>query len=235
MSRVIRCLLIVTTALAVPAIAKGQTPAAAQKPAATQKPAGPGRGKEFVLGGSWLGPVGMGSSSAELLRSNGTTLTLFETENSLGQGFGLTGGVGFELTKSMWVEVLGGYSQATLRTEVTGDFEDADIEPIRATIGRFTVEGAALFYFGASGSSAWFARGGGGWGRELDESRALAEDTFHGTGSIGWRHWWGQPKGRTRSGLRASGGLEIRTGGLTLSESDVRFGPVAAFHVFFGF
>ena len=52
MSRAIRCLLIVTTALAVPAIAEGQTPAAAQKPAATQKPAGPGRGKEFVLGGS---------------------------------------------------------------------------------------------------------------------------------------------------------------------------------------
>ena len=228
MSRVLRLALVATAALAVPAIAAAQTPAA-------QKPAGQGRGKEFVLGGLWLGPVGMGSRSAELLRSNGTTLTFFETENSLGSGLGLAGGVGFELTRAVWIEVLGGYGQAKLRTEVTGDFEDADIEPIRANVARFTVEGAALFYFGAGGSSAWFARGGGGWGRELHEGEALAEDTFHGTGSIGWRHWWGQPRGRARSGFRVSGGVELRTGGLTLSESSVRIGPTAAFHVFFGF
>ena len=74
MSRVLRLALVATAALAVPAIAAAQTPAAL-------KPAGQGRGKEFVLGGLWLGPVGMGSRSAELLRSNGTTLTFFETEN----------------------------------------------------------------------------------------------------------------------------------------------------------
>lgn len=234
MSRAIRCLLIVAASLAMPAIAAAQTPAAAQKPAA-QKPAAPSSGKEFVVGGSWLGPMGMGTSSAELLRSNGSTLTLFDTDNSLGSGFGLTGGVGFELTKSIWIEVLGGYSRATLHSEISGDFEDADVELLSADISRFSVEGAALWYFAAGGANAWFARGGGGWGRELDLGRALAEDTFHGTAGFGWRHWWGQPKGRTRSGLRASGGVEIRTGGLTLSESSVRVGPIAAVHVFFGF
>jgi hypothetical protein len=213
----------------VPSIAAGQAPAA------TQKPAGQSSGKEFVVGGSWLGPVGMGSSSAELLRSNGTTLTLFETENSLGSGFGLTAGMGFGLTKSIWAEVLGGWSRATLKSDVSDDFEDAEVELLRADIARFSVEGAALWYFGAGGANAWFARGGGGWGRELDEGRSLAEDTFHGTAGFGWRHWWGQPKGRPRSGLRASGAVEFRTGGLTLGEGTVRIGPTAAVHVFFGF
>jgi hypothetical protein len=227
MSAAIRRVLLLAAWLAVPSVTAAQTPA--------QTPAAPGGGKEFVVGGAWQGSVGMGSSSADLLRSNGTTLTLFETENSLSPGFGLTGGVGFSLSRSIWAEVLGGWSRATLRTEITDDVEDADVEPVRVDVTRFTVEGAALWYFRAGGANAWFARGGGGWGRELDESRALAEDTFHGTGSLGWRHWWGRPAGRTRSGFRASGGVEIRTGGLTLSDSTVRVGPTAAFHVFFGF
>jgi hypothetical protein len=233
-SRAIRVGLVVMAALALSVAAAARSFAQTQKPA-TQKPAPQGGGKEFIVGGSWLGPVSMGSSSAELVRSNGTTLTLFETENSLSQGFGLTAGVGFRLTRSLWAEVLGGWSFATLRSDISGDFEDADTELLRSDIMRFSVEGAALWYFGASGSNAWFARGGGGWGRELDDSRSLAEDTFHGTASVGWRHWWGRPTGRTRSGLRASGGVEFRTGGLTLGDSSVRIGPAAAVHVFFGF
>lgn len=217
--------------LGVPALAAAQ---AKPQPSA-QAPANQSGGKEFIVGGAWLGPVGMGSATADLIRPNGSTMTFFETENSLGPGYGLTVGVGFGLTRSLWAEVLGGWSTATLRTEISGDFEDADVEPIRSDIYRFTVEGAALWYFGAGGANAWFARGGAGWGRELDETQALAEDTFHGTASIGWRHWWGQPKGRTRSGLRVSGGIEMRTGGLTLTDSTVRFGPTAAAHIFFGF
>ena len=201
--------------------------------AAAQGQSGQGGGKEFIVGGGWMGPVSMGSASADLLQSNGSTLPLFDTENSLGPGLGLSTGLGFALTRSIWAEVVGSWSRATLRSEVSDDFEDADVEPLRSDISRFTVEGAALFYFRAHGANAWFARGGGGWGRELSEGNALAEDTFHGTGSIGWRHWWSQ-SGRTRSGLRASGGVEIRSGGLILGEG-VRFGPVAAVHIFFGF
>ncbi len=233
MSRAIEVGLVVMAALAVPVFAAAQS--RPSQPPAAQAPAPQGGGKEFIVGGSWLGPMSMGSSSAELLRSNGTTLTLFETDNSLGMGFGLTAGVGFSLTRSIWAEVLGQWSFATLRSDISGDFEDADTELLRSDIMRFSVEGAALWYFGASGSNAWFARGGGGWGRELDDSRSLAEDTFHGTASVGWRHWWGRPTGRKRSGLRASGGVEFRTGGLTLGESSVRIGPTAAVHVFFGF
>jgi hypothetical protein len=224
-------LMVVAGILSVPAMAAAQA-----KPQPSAKaPASQSSGKEFVVGGGWFGPVGMGSASADLLAPTGSTLTLFETENSLSQGFGLTAGFGFELTRSLWAEVLGSWSSATLRTEITDDFEDADVEPIRSPISRFTVEGAALWYFGAGGANAWFVRGGGGWGRELDETRSLAEDTFHGTASVGWRHWWGQPKGRTRSGLRLSGGIEMRTGGLTLTDSTVRIGPTVAVNVFFGF
>jgi opacity protein-like surface antigen len=224
-------LIVVVAVLGAPAVAAAQ--AKPQPPA--KAPASQGSGKEFIVGGAWLGPVGMGSASADLLASNGSTLTLFETENSLGSGYGLTAGFGFELTRSLWAEVLGGWSRATLRTGISDDFEDADIEPIRSHISRFTVEGAALWYFRAGGANAWFARGGGGWGRELDETRSLAEDTFHGTASIGWRHWWGPTAARARSGLRASGGVEMRTGGLTLGESTLRFGPTASVHIFFGF
>lgn len=219
MSRAVQRLLCVLAAVCLPNVAAAQAQAAQ------------GSGQEFIVGGAWMGPVSMGSSNADLKQSNGGTLTLFETENSLGSGLGLSAGFGFALTKSIWGEVLGGFSRATLRSEVSDDFEDADVEPIRSGFSRFTVEGAALFYFRARGANAWFARGGGGWGRELSEGKALAEDTFHGTGSIGWRHWWSQSG---RSGLRASGGVELRSGGLTLGDG-VRFGPMAAVHIFFGF
>jgi hypothetical protein len=217
--------------LVVLALALGVPAAAFAQP----KPASPKRGKEFVAGVAWLGPMPMGTATADLTSPNGDPLTLFETENSNGPGFGLTAGFGFELTRSIWLEVLGGYGQATLRTQVTDDFENAEGDSLQSDVTRFSVEGAALFYFGAKGPSAWFVRGGGGWGREVDEGRALAEDAFVASGVIGWRRWWGRPRGTARSGFRVSGGLEARTGGLTLTDSAMRFGPTAAFHVFFGF
>lgn len=233
MSRVVARLVALSVVLSVPAFAAAQTPA---KPLA-QTPAQPGRPKQFVVGGMFLGPAGMGSSSADLVRSNGSTLTLFESENSLGPGFGVTAGFGFELTRSMWLEFTGGWSQATLRSDISGDFEDADIEPVRSPMQRFSVEGAALWRLrAATARSGWFIRAGGAWVVELAEGKALAEDGFSGSGTVGWQRAWKMDStGRKRSGLRISGGLEAQTGGLTLGDSTVRFGPVAGAHIFFGF
>lgn len=211
-------------------------PAGAQTRPAAQAPATPGRAKELTVGGTWFGPVSMGSASAELLTPSGSGFTLFETENSLGQGLGLSVGFGFAVSRALTAEVAGGWSRANLQTDVTGDFEAADIEPVRSSVNRFTLEGAMLWYFKPGGATSWFLRGSGGWAVELPEGNALAEDGFLATGGVGVRHWWRRDaRGRGRTGFRALGGFDIRSGGLALDDGSIRFAPMASFSVVFGF
>ncbi len=212
------------------------TPAVAQTRSAAQTPQPAGRAKEFSVGATWFGPVSMGTASADLLTPSGSTLPLFVTENSLGSGLGVSAGFGFALSRSVWAEVVGGWSLAKLRTDVTYDAEDADIEPIRSTVNRLTLEGAALWYFKAGRATGWFLRGGAAWVTELPEGNALAENGFAVNATVGVRHWWRQDaRGRKRTGFRALGGLDMRSGGLTLGEDSVRFAPMASFSLLFGF
>jgi hypothetical protein len=212
--------------------AEAQTPA----PAAAQAASGPGRAREFLAGVTWAGPVPMGSASANLTTPSGSSLTLFGTENSLGSGFGVAAGFGFALGRTTAVEVTGGWSRASLKTEITDDFEDADIEPIRASVNRFTLEGAALWFFKSGAASSWFLRGGAAWVTDLPEGNALAENGVAVSTGVGVRHWWRRDaRGRGRTGFRAQGGLEMRSGGVTLGEDTLRFAPAASFVMLFGF
>lgn len=203
-------------------------------PAFAQANAGPT--KEFTAGVAWLGPASFGSASADLLTPSGSPLSLFETENSLGSGFGVRAGFGFKLSRALWAEFGGGYGWQPFKTKVTDDFESADIEPIESSVQQFMLEGAALWYFRMKGKTDWFVRGGGAWAKELAEGNSLAEDAFIVNGSLGLRHWWKQ-NARTRkaTGFRATFGVDFLTGGLTLGESKLRVSPTGTFSIVFGF
>jgi len=205
--------------------------------AAAQTPASPARAKELSAGVVWAGPLSFGSANADLIRPDGSSLTLFETKNSLGPGFGVRAGLAFEVRRGLWVEVVPGWTRASLRTEIGRDAENADIGPIRARVMRFSIEGAALYYFRVRGKTAWFARGGGGWAKELADGNALAEDAVTGSGGLGLRHWWREgQRGKTKSlGLRAEFRLDLRRGGLTLAERGWRAAPAAVGHLIVGF
>ena len=206
-------------------------------PALAQTRPAPGSTREFTVGGLWLGPASFGSASADLLRPDGTPLTVFEAENSLGPGIGLQAGMAFRLTPSVWTEITAGWSRASLRTTITGDVENADVEPIRARVMRVSLEASALWYVHPRGSTSWFVRGGGGWAKELAEGNALAEDAFSATGGAGVRHWWreGRRSKVQRMGLRIEFRADLRSGGITLGGSGLRLSPGAAGHVVLGF
>lgn len=229
----IRSVLVVTAVLTAASV----LPAAAQTPA-TSKQAGPKRPRELVLGGLVAGPTSLGSADAQLLGSSGTpTVTLFSVEDRLATGFGVEMNIGIQLRRSLWAEVGGGWTRTSLDSKITDDFEGAEDVTISSSLSRFLLEGAAVWYLRDRGKSAWFVRLNGGWMRETAGGNTLTGDGFIGGGGVGFRHWWRTDgKGAVkRLGLRVEGRGTIRSGGISIGDSTLRFGPSGAAHLVFGF
>ena len=196
------------------------------------------REKEFVIGGVFAGPTSVGSAPAELLGgSDVPTVTLFRVENSLAPGFGIEANIGVRWRGPWWIEVSGGWTRSQVRTKITDDFEDAPNETISSPMSRFLLEGAMLRYFRSRASSSLFARFNGGWMRETAGGNTLVGDGLIAGGGIGYRHWWRTAgKGSVkRLGLRLEGRAEIRSGGISLGEAGIRFGPSATALLVFGY
>jgi hypothetical protein len=194
--------------------------------------------REFRLGGALTGPSSMGSSSAVLFGPTGApAVTLFNTENRAALGFGLETALGFRLTPSLWAEVAGSWTRVSLSSRISSDFEGAAAETISAPVQRFTLEGAAVWYFRSTGPSAWFLRTTGGWMREGAGGLTLARGgTITGAG-LGVRRWWraGAKPNAKRVGIRAEFRGLLQTGGLTLGSRSWRFGPAGAVTLVVGY
>lgn len=212
-------------------------PAAAQTPASTAKP-GPNRAKEFSVGAVLAGPSSVGSAAAELNDGSGSpSVTLFRVENRLALGYGVEANIAVELRRALWVEVSGGWTRSSVDSRITNDFEDAETETASLPMSRFLVEGAMLRYFRERGRTAWFIRVNGGWMRETAGGNTLTGDGLIAGGGLGFRHWWRtNGKGSVkRVGLRVEGRAVMRSGGISLGEKGLRFGPAGAGHIVFGF
>jgi len=210
-------------------------PAAAQtKPAA---PAAPKKQKELVLGMTVPGPTSLGETTAELLSGSGNPITLLRTKNSLGWGFGLETGVGWELKKSLWLEATGSWTRTSLKSDVREDFEGAQGDEVSSPVSRFVLEAAMVKYFQEKGTSAWFVRVDGGWMRETAGGATLTGDGFIGGGGLGYRRWFktNGKGGVKRMGMRFEARAVVRSGGLSLGESSVHIGPGFAAHLVWGF
>ena len=204
------------------------------KPAPNLKPK---RAKEFLIGGLFSGPTSVGSADANLLDGAGNpAVKLFSTTNRL-IGFGLEANMTAQLRKAWWVEIAGGFTRLSLKSKIQDDFENAGDTTTSMMMSRFLVEGAVLRYFHDKGKSAWFVRFGAGWMREAAGGATLTGDGLIGGGGLGFRRWWRtNGKGAVkRVGLRLEGRGEIRSGGISLGEKNIRFGPSGAGHLVFGF
>jgi hypothetical protein len=220
----------ITTALLFAATAHAQATGA--KPAPKPK-----RAKQFLVGGLFTGPSSVGSASAELLNGAGTpSVTLFDARNKIASGFGIESNVGVQLASSLWFEVSGGFTRANVNTEISNDFENADALTISSAMSRFTVEGGVVMYFNQTGSRALFFRGTGGWMRETAGGNTLTGDGYIASAGIGFRQWFGGSSRRAtkRVGVRIEGRAVVRSGGISLAEKGVRFGPAGAVHLVFG-
>jgi hypothetical protein len=215
-----------TTASATPAIAQTKAP-----PQSSTK-----RAKEFLIGGILTGPTSVGSASADLFNGFGDpAVTLFQVDNKLAMGFGVESSVAFQIGRATWLDVSGGWTSATLESEIRADFEDAFDETISSAMSRFTLQGGVLRYFHDKGMSAWFFRASAGWMRETAGGNTLTGDGVIAGGGLGWRHWWRTSARSSRLGLRLEGRADIRSGGISRGEKGIRFGPAGAAHLVFGF
>jgi len=211
-------------------------PASAQ----TKAPSKPGteRATEFLIGGLVTAPTSVGSATAELLDGSGNpSVDLFRLDNKLGMGFGIEANFGFQISKALWLEVSGGWTRSNVETDIRNDFEDGFDETISSPMSRFTLQAGVLSYFHDKGSSAWFVRGTAGWMRETAGANTLTGDGIIAGGGLGWRHWWitSRKGAANRVGLRLEGRADIRSGGISLGEKGIRFGPAGVAHLVFGF
>ena len=218
-------------------------PAAAQtaKPQTTKpqttKPPVAKRAKEFAIGGLLAGPTSLGTTTIELIGANGEpSQTLARLDNKT-SGFGLEIDFGTELRRKLWVELSGGWTRATVSSRVRNDFESADSESVSTPMSRFLLEGAIVQYFKEGPRNAWFVRGSAGWMREAAGGATLTGDGIIAGGGLGFRHWWRTTGkgGVKRVGLRLEGRALVRSGGISLGESGVKFGPAGTVHLVFGY
>lgn len=216
------------SAVASPHAALAQTPAAA---ASVSRPI------ELAVQGSWVGPASFGSANQNYLRPDGSLYPVFQAESSLGSGFGVEANIGYPLGARFQAEFTGGWSRSSLRTEITGDVENADDVTLTETLMRFSLEGAGVWTVRTRERSSIFLRGGAGWMRELAGSGALTEDGLVANAGVGMKYWWGTstPGRQKRIGLRVEGRLSIRSGGITLGERSVRVAPIASGGLIFRF
>jgi hypothetical protein len=221
----IRCGLL-SVVLAVLALAS--VPAVAGAQPAGQTPARrPSRGIEFGVG-ALVGPgVPYGEASADLVRSDGNPLTLFDTENRQGFEYGATVHVAGPVRSRWFVEVNASVSRATFETTVRDDFEDVGDLTIAEPFYRFTAESGIGWNMHHSERVSVFLRGTAGWMREL-----AGEGTFGRNGAVanvgvGVKYWSPRrPPRRLRYGLRVEGHLAARWNGIALDTHTIHLAPV---------
>lgn len=226
------------------------TPAAAQSPPnndtpapATQtatkapapKPAGPHQ--TISIGGMFTGPSSMGSANAELLGPDGQpSVTLFSTHNGMSAGFGPELLLGLRVKRTVWIEVGGSLTWPSLESKISNDFEAAPAQTLSASVTRWTVEGALVFWLKDKGRTGWFVRAGGGVAGEVSSDLSTSATGVLGSGGVGVRHWFHESKGGLKQmGMRAEFRGVVQGGGLSFSDRTIRFSPTGAVHLVFGY
>ncbi len=212
--------------------------AAAEAQTKSQGRPGGKREKEFLVGAVIAGPSSVGSSDATLLDGAGNPgVTLFRVENQLATGQGIESNIGIQLSRKLWVEVSGSWTRSNVNSKIRNDFENGLDETISSPMSRFTVEGGVVRYLRDKGRTAWFVRGGGGWMRETAGGNTLTGDGWIGNAGLGLRRWFriGGTGSIRRIGFRFEGRAVVRSGGISLGEKGIRFGPAGTAHIVFGF
>jgi hypothetical protein len=203
--------------------------AAAAAPAAAQPPPSPPRvqPRELTFGAIVSAPASLGTSSAALIRADGSPLELFRTRNRSGAWFGVEAMMTFPLTSRLAVEGAGSWSRGDLESRIEGDFEGATLVTATTPLSRFGVEGGALVSLVQRPRLAWFVRGSAGWMRELSSGNVIAENGVIGNVGTGVKYWWQPPAANRRAwGVRVEARAHARSNGVAVGEDKLRVAGV---------
>jgi hypothetical protein len=211
--------------------------ASAQTPAspAAQRPSGPRLDVATTL--SLVGPTSFGQSAEQLLRPDGSNLTVFRADNRLAAGIGVEVHLGFPARRRLMAELTGSWSRADLQSRISGDIEDVEDVTLGQRLHRFSAEGSVVWTWRARGRASYFVRGGAGWMRELVADGLLTADAVVTNVGAGMKYWWRErPRASVRRiGLRLEGRANVRSSGLSLDQSSRHVAPVLSGGLIFGF
>ena len=217
-------------ALATAAAAGRAEPAGAQVTSSSPK-------YDLGFGGMFVGRTATDDTPANLTRSDGGSLPLFNADVRLDQGLGLEAHVGRRLGSRWGIEVTGSWVRAQVRAAVSRDFEGVPATTQTDDLTRFALEGSALFRVAGGPRRFLFIRGGAGWMREVAGAGTLSADGLIANAGVGMKYWWGHPgAGSGRSwGLRLDGRAVLRQPGIDLGPDAIRVAPAASANILFGF
>lgn len=183
---------------------------------------------EISGGGTWSAGQDLDPRAATLTPNPGTgssSFELFGADPSLKPVFGAQALVGYYVTRAFAIEAGMHYSRPTLSVELSDDFEDAPSLTATTSITQYLFTGTAVYHFGSSASMTPFIAAGAGHLRDVHNGNELLETSVEYHGKVGVKWWTGS--GRTRMGLRAEGGVSMRSDGFSFDE-DRRVVPTAA-------
>lgn len=179
-------------------------------------------GLEVGFGVGWLGGTSFGSSEAALRTRDGEDFLLFNTESRLGSAPVFEIRASYGLSRRYALEGRFALAHPEVRTSVTGDIEGApDLELMEQT-DQYTFDGALLVMFADAQSESLvpFVSLGAGYLRQLHEGQTLVENgvVFHAGGGLRQVFFTSQQGGVKSVGVRGDARLDVRSGGINLSD-----------------
>ncbi|MDQ3419692.1 MAG: outer membrane beta-barrel protein [Acidobacteriota bacterium] len=168
---------------------------------------------EISGGGTWSAGQDLGERAATLTPNPGagsSFFDLFQTEQRLKPVFGGQAIVGYYITRAFAIEGGIQYSRPTLSVTLSDDFEEAPSLTATTAITQYLFTGSVVYHFGTSPSAVPFIAVGAGHLRDVHNGNELLETGIEYHGNVGVKWWTGS--GRGRIGVRAEGGLSMRTG-----------------------
>lgn len=191
---------------------------------------GPRRGAvEISGGGIWTAGQDL-SSGAAVLTGNPAAggsgdFELFSSDPSLKAVIGAQALVGVYVTRTLAIEGGVQFSRPTLSVRLSDDFEGAPDITATTEITQYLFSGSLVYHFGNAGRTVPFIAAGAGHIRDVHAFNELVETGTEYHAIAGVKMWLGGS--RRRFGLRAEGGVSMRSGGFNFDE-DRRTVPTAA-------
>jgi Outer membrane protein beta-barrel domain len=200
--------------------------------------ASPHRGSVEIGGGlAFSNGFDLGSQAALETRNSTTDpsgVPLFQSSTVLDSAPGGQVRLGVYVTPAFAIE--GGLllTKPSVKTSVSGDFEQAANVTASETISHYVIDGSAVYHFRsfAGGKGVPFLLGGAGYLRDVHEGGLLVDtgSEFHGGG--GFKYWFGS--GKHHLGLRGDLGFSSRDGGFDFKDGrrTVPYGGVSLAFLF---
>jgi hypothetical protein len=179
---------------------------------------------QLAAGIGFVSGASLGDADADLRSSTSSDpYRVFATSSRLAGATILDLRAGLDLTTRFGVEAHALYGHPELRTNVTGDVEDAPSVTATERLDHYVIDGGIVVKFDEFRVGGWqpFAVGGAGYLRQLHEGLTVTEEglVFY-VGGGARRTLFTRPSGLLRAlGARVDVRLNILSGGITVEDT----------------